>query len=71
MTSPRGGSSRRVDAVLSGFDGLSDGEQREFIRRLNEYMGSGSALKHQMRKDFTAGRLQLGPTGTSCPLCCR
>lgn len=57
--------------VLSGFAGLSSREQDEFITLLNRYVQSNDTQRAILRKDFTANRVSLGPTGASCVCCGR
>lgn len=71
MTSPNDGPSKRVATVLNGFTELTTPEQNEFIRLLNMYTQSGGAQRTTLRKSFGANRVNLGPTGSSCPCCGR
>lgn len=71
MTFQRGGSSSRVKQLLSGFAELNDAERSEFVDRLNQYYEGPPQRRETLRKEFKAGRLQLGPTGTTCGCCGR
>jgi hypothetical protein len=65
----------KVAGLIRVFDGMTPGEQREAIRRLNEYIDGGSTTKQRILNESdwerVAKRVDLGPVGRVCPYCGR
>ncbi|MBF6278052.1 hypothetical protein [Nocardia nova] len=73
MTSPRGGSDKRVARVLVGYTNLTSAEQSDFIAKLNDYERSSAGERQTKKASFsnTATRMDVGPTATGCTCCGR
>lgn len=63
------------DSFMVVFDGLSEPEKREALRKLREYLEGGSIAKQRIVKESSQHRnlqkMDVGPTTGVCACCGR